>query len=41
MSRTEQVKSVFRDDSEMIGQRQSIAILSLNLIEHPYIVLER
>ena len=26
---------------EMIGQKPSIAILSLNLIGHPYIALER
>ena len=35
---------VFRDDykfSEMIRQKPLIAIWSLNLIGHPYIVLER
>ena len=26
--------------AEMIGQKQSIAILSLNLVGHPYIALE-
>ena len=42
--RTIIILEICRDDykfSEMIGQKPSVAILSLNLIGHPYIVLER